>query len=340
MAVVIMTTAISGAAFLQCVGDTSTPSSTADGGSDASVEDSSATDATSANDAGGDAAPTTCAWDKPFNTPVAVPGIPTGGAVEGHPSLSPDELTIYFHGMGGTLSDGSTKDDIFMASRGMRTDAFGTAAPLTINTNFADSNPSISNDGTTLYFDSTSSSDGGAFTALWVAQRSAAAIGPFSNQHPLGSPPASPQAGSSVADGQPFITADNIELWFTSRRDGGTGAVDIYSSLLSGGSFGATIEEALLNSTSSDYAPLLSADRLTVYFSSGRAGGGGGLDDLWRSHRSTVADAFPAPTPVTELNSTEDEFGGWLSPDNCRIYFESQRGNPGASSLYVAERTP
>jgi Tol biopolymer transport system component len=328
-ALLIVAVGISSAALLQCVGDDPTTATIVDaGGSDTSVTGDSNAD---------DAGPSTCAWDKPFNAPAALAGIPTDSAVEGHPSLSPDELTIYFHGLGGSLSDGSTGNDLYMATRTSRAAPFGVAVQLAISTPFTDGNASVSHDGTTLYYDS-ATSDGGSLTALWVAQRLSAGQA-FTGQHLLASPPASSQAGISLSDGQPFITADDAEFWFTSRRDGGTGAVDIYSSLLSGGSFGAATEEALLNSSSSDYAPSLSFDRLTVYFSSGRPNGIGGGVDIWRSHRSTVADAFPAPVPVGELNSTSDEYGGWLSSDNCRYYFESRRdGN--SAHIFLAERSP
>lgn len=339
---IILGTAAFSAAFLQCVGDdpTTTPT-TNDAGSDASV----GTDAASTTDGGADAGSSVCAWDAKFDAPVpvAIDGLAfdasvDGGAVEGHPSLSPDELTIYFHGNSGVLNDGGTGNDIFMATRGSKSDPFGAPVRLPISTNYTDTSPSVSNDGTALYYD-VSAADGGLLSAIWVAQRGSTAD-VFGSQHLLASPPASPQAGIVFSDGQPFISADSIELWFTSRRDAGTGALNIYSAQQSGGVFGAATEQDVLNSNVSDYDPSLSADRLTVYFSSGRPGGGGGADDIWRSHRFAVSDDFPAPMPVVELNSPNDEFGGWLSPDNCRFYFETQRDGIHLAHLYMAERSP
>lgn len=319
---IILGAAVSSAALLECVGDDPTTAPIADAGTDSLAD---------GNDL--DTGPSSCAWDAPFNAPVQLAGIPTD-AIEGHPSLSPNELTIYFHGFGGSLSD-SGNDNLFVATRSSQTDPFGAPSKLPISTNGPDENASVSSDGTTLYYDSTAP-DAGA-SAMWVAQKNSSAV--FGSQHPLGSPPASPQAGITVSDGQPFITADNAELWFTSKGDAGTGAVNIFSSLLSGGLFALPTEQAMLNSSASDYAPLLSFDRLTVYFASARPGGGGGMDDIWRSHRSTVTDAFPMPSPVTELNSSSDEFGGWLSADNCRIHFESKR-NDNLNHIFIATRSP
>jgi Tol biopolymer transport system component len=84
-----------------------------------------------------------------------------------------------------------------------------------------------------------------------------------------------------------------------------------------------------------DQVPMLSADKLTVYLSSNRPGGKGGFD-IWTAHRSTTADGFPAPTPVSELNSSAADYVGWLSPDNCRIYFSSNVS--GTFDVYVASR--
>ena len=298
-------------------------------GADASTD--SSTDAPSTNDGGADAGPNTCAWDAMFNTPVPLPGLDPS-ATEGHPSLLPNELTIYFHGGGGSISD-SGNDDLFVATRTSRTAPFGAPVALTISTAFADANASISHDDSTIYFDSTTI-DSGVHSTLFFAKKPAATK-QFPNSFLLPSPPAA--MGSD--DGQAFITADDVELWFTSRRDGGTGALDIYSSLLTGGLFGPAVEQSMLNSTVSDYSPSLSFDRLTVYLASARSTVSGPKDnDIFRSHRTTVNDAFPTPLVVPDLSSTADEFGGWLSPDNCRFYFETKRS--GKTNIYVAERAP
>lgn len=94
-----------------------------------------------------------------------------------------------------------------------------------------------------------------------------------------------------------------------------------------------------LNSNAEDQVPTLSADKLTIYLASNRPGGhGNDNSDIWSAHRSTTSDGFPAPTPVSELNSSGTEYPGWLSPDNCRFYFTSDRA--GTHDIYVTSRHP
>lgn len=84
---------------------------------------------------------------------------------------------------------------------------------------------------------------------------------------------------------------------------------------------------------------MLSADRLTVYFASNRstAGTSGGYD-VYRAHRSSVADGFGTPVPVPELDTTGDDSPRWLSADNCRLYLHAKVGT--TFKLFVATRHP
>src|SRR5262249_29629090 len=120
-----------------------------------------------------------------------------------------------------------------------------------------------------------------------------------------------------VSDGQPFETADGTELWFTSTRQPTLGLSDIWRAVRTGAAFAPPVMEAALGSAADDLFPVRSAARLTIYFASNRspAGAKGGYD-IWTSHRSSVNDGFPAPTPVAELDTADDEFTGWLSSDN------------------------
>jgi hypothetical protein len=51
-----------------------------------------------------------------------------------------------------------------------------------------------------------------------------------------------------------------------------------------------------------------------------------------------VSKAFGTPVLVAGVNSTSDEIGGSLSPDELTIYFSSDRAAPGNEDLYVATR--
>jgi hypothetical protein len=73
----------------------------------------------------------------------------------------------------------------------------------------------------------------------------------------------------------------------------------------------------------------------TVYLGSNRPGSFG--YDIWRSQRSRVADRFPSPTLVTELQATGNQYPTWLSPDNCRLYIDSDAAGAG-DDILVADR--
>jgi hypothetical protein len=97
---------------------------------------------------------------------------------------------------------------------------------------------------------------------------------------------------------------------------------------------------AELNSPGDEWVPTVSADRLTVYFSSGRAATGVKGDlDIWASHRNVIDDGFPAPTLVDELNTAGADLASWLSADNCRMYGTSSGGG-GTNRIYMATRQP
>jgi len=77
---------------------------------------------------------------------------------------------------------------------------------------------------------------------------------------------------------------------------------------------------ALAMDGSSDKDPVLTADRLEIFFSSDRAGGDGS-SDIWRSVRDAPDDAWSAPTPVAELNTAGSETAPTLSGDGLVIMF-------------------
>lgn len=313
-----------------CVGDTSgTPNDA--GGGDSGSQDTGASDGP-ASDAGSDvtdAAVAACDPAKAFGAPQPLQGFATTANEESAPHLAPDELTLYFSGAGGSLTDGSSQADLFVASRVKRTDPFGTPKPLAINTTFNEWDPSVSSDGLTLIY----GFNNYAHTRVWFATRNST-LADFSGAAALAGVASS---NTSDDDQNPFVTADGAELWFASNRSGGQGLHDIYAAPKSGSTFANPVVQSTLSSPAEDVLPTLSADRLTIYLSSNRTGTMGGLD-IWRAIRVSTQDAFPTPTIVAELNSASDEYPGWLSPDNCRLYMTSLR--TGTRDIYVATRTP
>src|SRR5262245_58586309 len=100
----------------------------------------------------------------------------------------------------------------------------------------------------------------------------AAALGPFRNVQPVA------ELNTTGNEDDPTLTADQLEIFFTSTRAGGLGADDIWTSRRPSTSapWGAPTLVTELSSPSRDLRPWISPDGLLLYFSSDRPGGAGG----------------------------------------------------------------
>ena len=94
----------------------------------------------------------------------------------------------------------------------------------------------------------------------------------------------------------PALSADKLTLLFESDR---MGTRDLFEATRSstGQAFGAGASIVAINTLASERDPTLSMDGLTLYFTSDRTG----APRLYRSTRSSLADAFGAPVEVSEL---------------------------------------
>lgn len=276
---------------------------------------------------GGDAEPAAaCDPGKPFGSPALVAGLDPA-AFAATPRLSADELTIYFTTL--VPVDGSLVADLVKASRSSRDAPFGPATPLAaFNTTSHDNDPMVASDHLSLWFSSARSGN----NELYVARRASTAVdfGPASLV---------PGVGGPSQEMHPYYRAAGQELWLTSdRADAG---VDIYRARAADGGFEAPVRVAELSSGALDVHPAITEDGLTLLFASNRDGGAGGFD-LWLARWASATAAFDPPEPVAGVGSSADEYGGWLSPDGCRVYFSSGRGGVTDAGqlhrLYVAAR--
>jgi Tol biopolymer transport system component len=271
------------------------------------------------------APPTMCLPTTPFVTVSPVAGLATSG-IERTPSLSPDELTAYFTG----AFAGAASQDLYAAHRPTTTAAFGTPAPITAaNTSDLEFAPTISADELTLLF--TSSRVAGQGYHLYVSTRPTT-LADFGVPAPLGGGIAA--ATVTANDTQPFVVADGQELWFASDR---SGVYALMRAARTGAMFTNPTVVSDLSFAEGSQFPVVSPDRRSVYFATPRtqAGTKGGFD-IWTATRASPTDPLSAPVVVSELNSASAETPGWLSADNCRLYFESDRS--GTWDIYVATR--
>jgi dipeptidyl aminopeptidase/acylaminoacyl peptidase len=278
---------------------------------------STAPDAVPSPDGAGACAPTA-----PFGTPAPMAEINTAGA-EFNAWLSPDELTIYY---GAVAPAGIGGQDIYVATRASRDAAFG-AGVLLSGVNSADDEGKIAltADGLTAYLAVGQPGD------LYTASR-ASVTAAFDALTPV--------AGLNTAenDAGPWISPDGRTIYFHSHR---TRPVRIYRATRSTGPFGAPEPVGELFSNHGDGDPVVSADGLSIYFASGRPGDVPRWD-VWVATRSSTSDGFGAPVAIDAVNEAgKITWPTWISPDNCRLYFSSDRtGGEGDYDLWVAERSP
>ncbi len=145
---------------------------------------------------------------------------------------------------------------------------------------------------------------------------------------------------STAADTGCHLSLDGLTAHFNSFRSGNW---EIYSATRASRTapFGAPALEANVSDPAAvDNDPFLSADGLTLWLSSSRAGTAGSFD-LMRATRPSLVSPWGAPTFVTEVNSTAADASPSLTADGLELYFLTTGwGAPFApnNAIFVAKR--
>lgn len=93
-----------------------------------------------------------------------------------------------------------------------------------------------------------------------------------------------------------------------------------------------------INSSAWDSQPAISGDGLTLVFNSTRSGSLG-LGDLWIAECTTIDEPFRKPVNLgPTINSAEEEYNPWISPDALLLVFVSKRDTVGRNQLYTSGR--
>jgi hypothetical protein len=160
-----------------------------------------------------------------------------------------------------------------------------------------------------------------------------------------------PAVNSPYRDSDPFIAPDGLSLYFYSTRPGGYGGWDIWMTTKQ------TLERNMegywrppvnlgepVNSEYRESSPTITADGLTLAFSSNRPGGLGGYD-IWLITRPTKESPWDSPINLgSPINSSAHEYCGCISPDGCSLYFSTglavdDDGFVYGGDIYVTTRT-
>ncbi len=141
--------------------------------------------------------------------------------------------------------------------------------------------------------------------------------------------------GSSIDEG-PSISPDGLTLYYNSNRAGGYGSFDLWMAtrIAKEDTWGQPENlGSTVNSSARDMFPSISADGLTLYFSSNRSG----IYDLWVTTRATKDD--PWSSPVILGSQVGSGFGPNISADGLSLYFGSPRSSGyGIDDIWVSTR--
>jgi hypothetical protein len=253
----------------------------------------------------------------PFTSVTPVGGASLASLNEYKAALSDDELEMWL----GIELDGGV-NAIESARRGSADASFGPTSPdPNLDAVGTNADPALSDDALTIVFSRQPGLVGD--WDFFGATRANRTVG-FDPPAPL------VNVQSVAAEVAPFLGADG-SLYFASNR---AGSFDLFVAARAGNGFGTP---AALN----EMGIVVTRDGLWAYIESKRADMSIGGSDVFVAHRATTSAPFGPPAAVSELNTVFDERPNWISPDDCRLYFESNRiGGASAHDIFVASRSP
>jgi len=254
--------------------------------------------------------------------------------------ISADELSLFFSS---TRAPGGFRDfDLWLATRQAKNEDWGAPVHLgdILNSRGMEWTPCISADGLELYF------AGGTWgnTDISVARRNSFSE-PWGAAESLG-----PTVNSTVWDFGPSISADGLELFFSSSRPGGFGGPDLYVTKRASTSdpwgpatnLGPTVNTAYGDSLYGEWSPSISHDGLTLFFASARPPGGATNLDIWMTRRATREDEWEPPVRLgPSVNSPLHDSSACISADGLTLYSSSYRsGGMGEADFWQVPILP
>ncbi|MEN6428518.1 MAG: discoidin domain-containing protein [Phycisphaerales bacterium] len=252
-------------------------------------------------------------------------------------TTSMDDLELYFTATAG----GYGAWDVWVSTRQNVNDPWGLPSNLgpTVNSLYDEGFPKLSWDGLALYFSDvypgTPRPGGLGGADIWMsirASRSASWGTPVNAGAPI---------NSSANESGPSLSRSGLTFVFASDRAGGYGDFDLWISTRPTvqDPWGAPVNLGPnVNSSSGDFASVLSADGLALFFLSDRAGGFGGYDVWMTTRRSTTAPWSPAVNLGPVVNNAGTEGPGGFSGDMTTLYLTSDR--PGSFGVFDVWTVP
>jgi hypothetical protein len=250
-----------------------------------------------------------------FATPTPVDELNDPDSKDQDPTLTEDELEIFF------FSDRDGNADIWMATRGDAGSHWDPPVPVTeVNSVETDQNPAISRDGLRLWFSSKREPAG-----IYFASRP-------SRDEPFGTPEPIPidAGGSGLLVIAPSVDAAELRM---AVSIGTAESRDLYELVRPSltASWGAPAIVPGVNFDGADSTPFLIDDGRELLLHSGRLG----LGDLFWAYRESPGLDVERVEPLSEVNDPLGfESHPHLTVNRKQLYFGSDRD--GNTEIYVA----
>lgn len=239
------------------------------------------------------------------------------------PSLT-NEPTVIFYSVGN-----GEGEEVWRATRASPEDPFeGAMTVAQVNSTAMDGTPFITADGQALWFASTRPSGLGD-RDIWMAP---------GGVNGFAAPINVTEVNTVGLEHLPSLTADGLILVLGSTRaDSANEDIFMATRDTIDEPFGEPFYVTELNTGSYDSSPAITADGLTLYFTSKRNGDGASGTDIFVATRETRDDPFGEPQEVVELNSVSNDEDPRLSPAKNEIFFASNR-DTGVHQIWHARR--
>jgi Tol biopolymer transport system component len=135
-------------------------------------------------------------------------------------------------------------------------------------------------------------------------------------------PVAMTDVSSAALDRDPFLSSDELTIWFSSERSTGVGDIYTATRTLIGSAFGAASRFVPASTSGYDTKLSMTSNMLLVVFASDQSGTRGG-SDIWQTSRSSTASPFGAADESQEgsIDDGASQFDPAISADGLRLYF-------------------
>jgi len=225
-------------------------------------------------------------------------------------------------------NDTTPNEDFFMSTRVRDTLQWRMALDLEepINTEKNEGAICLSPDGKRMFFAAKDRRDGiGGFDLFYCIRAGDDWEGPYNMGEPV---------NTYGWESQPSISSDGKSLYFSSRRKGGHGGLDLWVSHLKNNFWGEPVNLGpLINSDKDEQTPFIHPDNQTLYFSSNGHIGMGDAD-LFVARKDTAGEWSVPENLGYPINTSGNENGLIVTASGDRAYYSSFYEGNGLDLFY------